>query len=294
MFQGKEFDTELSINLYYFEARFYRPDIARFVAPDPMRQGWSNYSFAANNPVRFVDPSGLEAKEAPMRSYTSGYGNGAISARAFFISRTSFLSADNQTIDWWIAWQQYRDLFGEGKTSFTLVPNTDIGTRRVYAKEMPDAFKQEITNWYVRAQWAIDHAAQYGIHVFPGVTNMVDQLAFGDVVLWDFNKQMFDNKKDRIMGLWNPISGGGYNVVLNVNHMNIGTGRAFTSDHITFTLGHEMYHVMMHRTTGEGGIDLGIDRMGNYFGANVYGSQVTLFFNYWFTGQLGLPWLKRP
>jgi len=59
MLQGKEFDTELNLDLYYFEARFYRPDIGRFAAPDPMKQGWSYYSFTGNNPIRFTDPSGM-------------------------------------------------------------------------------------------------------------------------------------------------------------------------------------------------------------------------------------------
>ena len=62
-FGGKEFDTESYLNLYYFEARYYRPDIGRFVATDPARQGWSYYAYAGNNPIRFSDPNGMYYEE---------------------------------------------------------------------------------------------------------------------------------------------------------------------------------------------------------------------------------------
>jgi RHS repeat-associated protein len=58
-FGAKEYDTDLSLNLYYFEARFYNPDIGRFVAPDPARMGWSYYCFANDNPIYYSDPTGL-------------------------------------------------------------------------------------------------------------------------------------------------------------------------------------------------------------------------------------------
>ncbi|MFC1595387.1 RHS repeat-associated core domain-containing protein [Gemmatimonadota bacterium] len=69
MFQGKEFDDELNLNLYYFEARFYNPEIGRFASPDPVRQGWSYYSFSGNNPIRFIDPTGLSAEESGEGDY---------------------------------------------------------------------------------------------------------------------------------------------------------------------------------------------------------------------------------
>jgi RHS repeat-associated protein len=65
LFGAKEYDTELSLDLYYFEARFYRPDIGRFASPDPLRNSWSHYAYAKCNPLRYVDPSGLEDQLPP-------------------------------------------------------------------------------------------------------------------------------------------------------------------------------------------------------------------------------------
>ncbi len=67
---GEYFDTET--NLIYLRARYYNPDIQRFVAEDPIRDGFNWYVYANNNPVIFVDPLGLipTAKEA---AYISGH-----------------------------------------------------------------------------------------------------------------------------------------------------------------------------------------------------------------------------
>ena len=40
-------------------ARFYWPDIGRFVSQDPMGDGMNWYRYAAGNPVVWIDPSGL-------------------------------------------------------------------------------------------------------------------------------------------------------------------------------------------------------------------------------------------
>jgi RHS repeat-associated protein len=57
-FTGRERDADW---LYYYRARYYSPRLARFLQPDPLgRAGGANlYAYAANNPLSFVDPSGL-------------------------------------------------------------------------------------------------------------------------------------------------------------------------------------------------------------------------------------------
>ena len=47
--------------LYYFNARWYDADLGRFTTEDPARDGVNWYIYVSNNPLRFVDPSGLRA-----------------------------------------------------------------------------------------------------------------------------------------------------------------------------------------------------------------------------------------
>ena len=60
-FTGKEHDDRL----YYFGARYYDPRTARFVSVDPIARIESPYDYAANNPMKFVDPDGKRMVWAP-------------------------------------------------------------------------------------------------------------------------------------------------------------------------------------------------------------------------------------
>jgi len=75
-FTGREWDKE--IELYYYRARYYDPEVGRFVTRDPSLylnvnpeipyllstvikkpQELALYTFVINNPIRFLDPFGL-------------------------------------------------------------------------------------------------------------------------------------------------------------------------------------------------------------------------------------------
>jgi RHS repeat-associated protein len=67
-YTGKERDTESGLD--YFGARYYGSNMGRFMSPDPSGIAYSNptnpqsfnlYSYALNNPLRFIDPTGLTA-----------------------------------------------------------------------------------------------------------------------------------------------------------------------------------------------------------------------------------------
>ncbi len=79
-FTGREWDKE--IGLYYYRARYYDPEVGRFVTPDPSHfiqpRGTSIpyllpflltrpielnlYLYAKNNPANLTDPTGLSSK----------------------------------------------------------------------------------------------------------------------------------------------------------------------------------------------------------------------------------------
>lgn len=53
--------------LQYKGARWYSPDLGRFVSVDPIEDGSNWYQFAGNDPVNFADPSGLTLAAHPLR-----------------------------------------------------------------------------------------------------------------------------------------------------------------------------------------------------------------------------------
>jgi len=54
-FTGKELDET---DLQYFLARYYDPELGRFLRVDPVLQDFSSYAYAGGNPLRFIDPTG--------------------------------------------------------------------------------------------------------------------------------------------------------------------------------------------------------------------------------------------
>ena len=59
LYTGREFDTETW--LYYNRARYYSPELWRFINRDPIwiKDNVDLYSYVGNNPVNYTDPSGM-------------------------------------------------------------------------------------------------------------------------------------------------------------------------------------------------------------------------------------------
>ena len=58
LFTGKELDHDTG--LYYFNARWYDPELGRFITEDPIRDGVNWYVYVGNNPLGYTDPTGLK------------------------------------------------------------------------------------------------------------------------------------------------------------------------------------------------------------------------------------------
>jgi RHS repeat-associated protein len=60
-FTGREFESETG--MYFYRARYYSPETGRFLSPDPegFSEGPNLYLYASNNPITFIDPSGLNS-----------------------------------------------------------------------------------------------------------------------------------------------------------------------------------------------------------------------------------------
>lgn len=61
-YTGQEYDIETG--LYYYKARYYNPTLGRFIQADTVvpdarnYQAYNRYAYAANNPLKYTDPSG--------------------------------------------------------------------------------------------------------------------------------------------------------------------------------------------------------------------------------------------
>ena len=63
---------ELNLGTYDFHARMYDPAIGRTFQLDPLGEKYydfSSYSWAANNPLRFIDPTGMEIEEGSRKEW---------------------------------------------------------------------------------------------------------------------------------------------------------------------------------------------------------------------------------
>ena len=61
---NREKQSKTHVNLYDYGARFYDPQIGRWMTQDPMieaHQNYTPYAYVYNNPISFIDPFGLDS-----------------------------------------------------------------------------------------------------------------------------------------------------------------------------------------------------------------------------------------
>ncbi|MEO5561284.1 MAG: RHS repeat-associated core domain-containing protein [Dokdonella sp.] len=66
-YTGREND---GTGLYYYRARYYSPNLKRFISEDPMglSAGLNEYAYVRGNPLSFIDPFGLSEQNTVTRS----------------------------------------------------------------------------------------------------------------------------------------------------------------------------------------------------------------------------------
>ncbi len=67
-YNGKELEDDFNLNWYHYGARYYDPQLGRWLQVDPVDEFHSPYVYVGNNPVMFVDPDGA-VEQAVLAAY---------------------------------------------------------------------------------------------------------------------------------------------------------------------------------------------------------------------------------
>ena len=119
LYTGKQKDTT---GLYYYGARYYDPDLGRFMTRDPFMgiktnpQSLNRYTYCLNNPVKLVDPAGLTYRMCDV--------NTGVCVRVFEGGR-----------DGWAAYDENGNYITDSnamETLFTQAKNAESDTEREY------------------------------------------------------------------------------------------------------------------------------------------------------------------
>ena len=92
-YAGQYYDRESQS--YYLRARYYDPATSRMLSEDPARQGTNWYIYCNNNPIKYIDPSGL--------TYVIGWSYGTKDVREYEQYRLDngySVTVDGDTSDW--------------------------------------------------------------------------------------------------------------------------------------------------------------------------------------------------
>ena len=80
-FGDKELISMHELNWYNFGARYYDPVTVRFTTPDPLTElkPWiSGYAYCLDNPIRYIDPTGLFENRSDAEGYSQEHGGGTV------------------------------------------------------------------------------------------------------------------------------------------------------------------------------------------------------------------------
>jgi RHS repeat-associated protein len=138
-FQGQERDQVTGWQKH--GKRWYIPDMGRFVSEDPIAADVNLYRYALNNPVLYVDPTGLYTQlptsYLPAFGNTTGFGRGSASNTALDLAYSNFNAPSTTS-----TWNAFGNALGNAAYSaansyFGPVRQTAVGAGVAFASSLP-------------------------------------------------------------------------------------------------------------------------------------------------------------
>jgi RHS repeat-associated protein len=214
LFNAKELDEESG--LYYYEARYYSDENIMFTARDPLFEKYfwlSPYNYCGNNPVKYIDPTGMEV----INEYEAAY-----------------KKAENRVNDA----QKAFDAFGRDKKA---------DGYKDAKKELRQAKKElsGITPNYVQTQSAITDLKKYNLDLFNQLDALDDENGNRVNVYVGINKEMsqrgtfncgFDEDVQQFYSMVNGVK------VYNSVKINLNPGTLEKPNDLGEILSHEGGH----------------------------------------------------
>jgi RHS repeat-associated protein len=106
--------SESSLGLYYYGARWYDPNLSRWLQPDsivPLAvqgvQAWDRYAYVNNNPIKYNDPTGHDVGCGGRNADCSPYSNTSDKDRQDYLFSLMFLGSGEDGVWTRSDWEYY-------------------------------------------------------------------------------------------------------------------------------------------------------------------------------------------
>ena len=141
-FNAKELDEETG--MYYYEARYYKPPV--FTSRDPMFEKYfwmTPYAYCANNPVKYVDPSGMHFDPVVDEE------NNTITIKATYCTTEADKDKLKEAIDIWNKQSgKYTYTVGEGENAKEYIVNFELTMEVFKDKDAMNSAAKNGDNFY--------------------------------------------------------------------------------------------------------------------------------------------------
>ena len=169
-YNGEYFDNETGY--IYLRARYYDPSIGRFTTEDPIKDGLNWYVYCSNNPVMFVDPSGL--------TYLVAWSYGSKDVKEYERYRKDSgydISVDGDTSDWDDStWSDFTNRSSFARAAYTRkqelldkgIPEYDIDVQRI------DNIEDLETTWNMWSGYSVVEKLDFYSHGYGESAEVYD------------------------------------------------------------------------------------------------------------------------